>query len=74
MLRAAGFAFSGRGPCLCGFAKSMTVIATQLYLSVGTVKSHMANIYRKFGIHSHQELLDIVDSVQAEFSKNTKDN
>lgn len=54
--------------------RNATVIATQLYLSVGTVKSHMANIYRKFGIRSHQELLDIVDSVQAEFSKNTKDN
>ena len=37
-------------------------IADYLVLSKATVKTHIANIYAKLSIHSHQELLDIIES------------
>lgn len=36
-------------------------IASQLYISVNTVRSHSKSIYRKLDIHSKQELLDLID-------------
>lgn len=37
-------------------------VQSALQVSSHTAKSHIANIYRKMGIHSAQELLDVVDS------------
>lgn len=31
-------------------------------LSTPTVKSHIYNIYQKMGVHSHQELIDLVEN------------
>lgn len=36
-------------------------IASSLFISVNTVRSHSKSIYRKLGIHSKQELLDLVE-------------
>lgn len=36
-------------------------IKTELFISSGTVCSHRDRIYRKLGIHSKQELLDLVE-------------
>ena len=36
-------------------------MAEDLYVSTGTVNSHVKSIYRKMGIHSKQELLNIVE-------------
>lgn len=36
-------------------------ISEKLVLSVHTVRTHIYNIYAKTGVHSHQELLDIID-------------
>lgn len=36
-------------------------MAEDLYVSTGTVNSHIKSIYRKMGIHSKQELLNIVE-------------
>jgi DNA-binding CsgD family transcriptional regulator len=36
-------------------------IASSLFISEYTVKSHIFRIYQKFGIHSQQELIDIVE-------------
>lgn len=36
-------------------------IAEVLCISASTVQSHIASLYRKFGIHSKQELIDAVD-------------
>ncbi|MDR1185077.1 MAG: helix-turn-helix transcriptional regulator [Coriobacteriales bacterium] len=36
-------------------------ISKTLYISDNTTRTHMKNIYRKMGIHSHQELLDIME-------------
>ena len=37
-------------------------IAQKFTISTHTAKSHIYNIYNKLGIHSQQELLDIVDA------------
>lgn len=39
---------------------SQRKIAELLELSVGTVQTHLKNIYRKLGIHSRQEFIDLV--------------
>lgn len=35
-------------------------IARMLYLSPSTVRNHLATIFRKFGVHSQSELLDLI--------------
>ena len=37
-------------------------ISEKLYISESTAKTHISKIYRKLGIHSQQELLDVLDS------------
>lgn len=37
-------------------------IQATLYISRGTANTHISHIYRKLGVHSHQELLDYFDS------------
>lgn len=34
------------------------------YISQSTAKTHIYNIYRKFSIHSRQELLDFVEDIE----------
>lgn len=36
-------------------------ISEELFLSKNTVRTHMKSLYRKFSVHSKQELLDIVE-------------
>lgn len=36
-------------------------IASKLYVSESTVRFHMKNMYRKLGVHSKQELLDLLN-------------
>ena len=38
------------------------MISQELGLSEETVKTHMGNVYRKLGIHSQQELIDLVEA------------
>jgi len=42
--------------------RNVQFIRDELVLSTATVKSHIYNIYQKMDIHSHQELLDIVEN------------
>lgn len=39
-------------------------IMDTFYISQSTAKTHIYNIYRKFGIHSRQELLDFVEDME----------
>lgn len=41
--------------------RNRSVIGDQLLLSPNTVKTHIRNIYQKTGIHSQQELIDLVE-------------
>jgi DNA-binding NarL/FixJ family response regulator len=34
-------------------------IAEELFLSQSTVRNHLADIFRKMGVHSQEELLDL---------------
>ena len=40
-------------------------IQRQLGVSYNTVKTHVAHIYAKLGVHSHQELIDLVERAGA---------
>lgn len=47
--------------------RNAAYIQQELWISIHTVKTHIANIYRKLGVHSIQEVLDMVDGApQAE--------
>lgn len=40
---------------------NVTSISERLFISENTTRGHMKSIYRKLGIHSRQDLLDLVD-------------
>lgn len=44
-------------------------IAERLSVSINTVRSHIKSIYAKMGIHSQQELIDIIDKLATECRK-----
>lgn len=44
--------------------RSAPHIASQLYLSQGTINMYLHKTYRKLGVHSKQEALDIVEKTQ----------
>ena len=45
---------------------SQKKIADTLYLSVGTIQTHMKSIYRKIGLHSRQNVIDLVNQTMKE--------
>ncbi|OUO87983.1 hypothetical protein B5F40_13020 [Gordonibacter sp. An230] len=62
---AAGFGLSARekdvlGYLLCG--RTLRSIANETFLSYNTVKTHVSHIYQKVGVHSRDELIDLLDS------------
>ncbi len=42
--------------------RNASFIASKLYLSRNTVRTHMHNIYMKLDVHSQQDLIDLVES------------
>lgn len=44
--------------------RSLPVIADQLFVTTGTVKTHTMHIYRKLDVNSKQELMDLVESTE----------
>ncbi len=42
------------------------MIQEQLYISAGTANTHMRHVYRKLDVHSQQDLIRMVDSMQVE--------
>lgn len=49
---------------LIGRGRNRQYVADELGVSLETVKTHVTNVYRKLGVHSQQELLDVVEMVQ----------
>ncbi|BDE95437.1 hypothetical protein CE91St30_07700 [Raoultibacter timonensis] len=47
---------------MLGKGRSAPFIADSLFISKGTVKTHTRHIYDKMGVHSKQELLDIIEN------------
>lgn len=45
---------------------SQRIIANRLQVSIGTVQTHAKNVYRKLGIHSKQELIDLAHGARDE--------
>ena len=45
--------------------RDQAFIAEYLDISVDTVKTHRRSIYRKLDIHSHQELLTLLEDARA---------
>lgn len=43
--------------------RNAAFIQRELVISEGTVRTHMRNIYHKMGVHSQQELMDLVESI-----------
>ena len=41
--------------------RSTSRIAEDLYISTGTVATHLRNVYHKTDVHSRQELLDLFE-------------
>lgn len=46
--------------------RNVAYLAEQLCLSANTIRSHSKTLYTKLGIHSKQELIDLVDAVGRE--------
>ena len=44
--------------------RSVPHIAERLYLSRGTVKTHIARIYQKLGVGDRQEMIDCIESLE----------
>lgn len=42
--------------------RNKAYISKTLYISDNTTLTHMKSIYRKMGVHSHQELLDLIET------------
>lgn len=43
--------------------RNAAYVQKELVISEGTVRTHMRNIYRKLDVHSQQELMDLVDTI-----------
>ena len=54
--------------CLAQGEPNASHMAQRFTILTHTAKSHIYNIYNKLGIHSQQELLDIVDAEGAQAS------
>jgi DNA-binding CsgD family transcriptional regulator len=46
--------------------RNSAAIQDKLVLSRNTIKTHVKNIYAKLGVHSQQELIDLVEQATGE--------
>lgn len=48
--------------------RSLPFIADELFVTTGTIKTHTSHIYRKLGINSRQELIDLYEASDEAFT------
>jgi DNA-binding CsgD family transcriptional regulator len=44
--------------------RNVNYLMKEFYIAKGTAKTHISNIYKKLGVHSQQELMDLFDKKQ----------
>ena len=44
--------------------RTLQSIANETFLSYNTVKTHVSHIYQKAGVHSRDELIDLLDKIE----------
>lgn len=49
---------------LLGRGRNRQFVADELGISLETAKTHATNVYRKLGVHSQQELLDVIETTR----------
>lgn len=54
---------------LLGRGRNRQFVADELGISLETAKTHATNVYRKLGVHSQQDLLDIIDMAGEDLSQ-----
>lgn len=54
--------------------KSRGTISSELTVAEETVRTHASNIFRKLGVHSHQELIALVEQVVADLAEDRGDD
>ena len=54
---------------MLAYGRDTAYIQEHLVISAGTVRSHRDRIYRKLGIHSRQELLDLVEREMSDLGR-----
>ena len=50
---------------LIATGRSKAVIAKKLFVSENTVRTHAKNAYAKLGVHSKQQLMDVLEAHMA---------
>lgn len=58
--------------CLLAKGRNAAYVQKELVISEGTVRTHMRNIYRKLDVHSQQELMDLVDTIDRQPASPTR--
>lgn len=63
------FGLTSRESEVLGFlaqGRTQSVIAKKLCISEGTAHTHIVHVYQKTGIHSQQELIDLIENIDIE--------
>ena len=50
--------------CLIAQGRNAEYVANTLTISVSTAQTHIRNIYQKLGVHSRQELIDMIEGIK----------
>jgi DNA-binding CsgD family transcriptional regulator len=69
LLLAEEHGISGRGLevlLLLAKGRTSTRIEQELYMSRGTINTHMRRLYQILGIHTRQDLLDMLDAIESD--------
>ena len=73
----ARYGLSPRETDVCGLlgrGRNRQFVADELGISLETAKTHTTNVYRKLGIHSQQELLDVIEMAHDTLARERRDH